>query len=81
MPNSLPGHELLPPSPLLTLTTVERSDAGWTVTARGPDQAKCPRCCHVSTSRHSRYVRTLKDLPAVGAAVSLRVQVTRWRCR
>jgi hypothetical protein len=26
-------------------------------------------------------VRSLKDLPAVGAAVSLRVQITRWRCR
>jgi hypothetical protein len=26
-------------------------------------------------------VRSLKDLPAVGAAVSLRVHVTRWRCR
>ena len=81
MPKSLSGHELLPPSPLLTLTTVERSDVGWTVKARGPDQATCPRCRQVSTSRHSRYVRSLKDLPAVGAPVSLRVHVSRWRCR
>lgn len=81
MPKSLSGHELLPPSPLLTLTTVERSDVGWTVKALGPDQARCPRCRQVSTSRHSRYVRSLKDLPAVGAAVSLRVHVSRWRCR
>jgi hypothetical protein len=81
MPTSVSGHDLLPPSPLLTLTTVERSDKGWTVQARGPDQAACPRCRQVSTSRHSRYVRSLKDLPAVGAPVLLRVQVTRWRCR
>src|SRR5215218_7670883 len=81
MPKSVSGHELLPQSPLLTLTTVERTDAGWTVVASGPNQAPCPRCRQLSTSRHSRYVRTLMDLPAVGAAVSLRVCVGRWRCR
>src|ERR1700730_3243633 len=68
MPKSLSAHELLPPSSLLTLTTVERSDAGW------------PRCVQVSTARHSRYVRPLKDLPAVGATVSLQIRVGRWRC-
>jgi hypothetical protein len=31
-------------------------------------------------ARHSRYVRTLKDLPAVGATVSLQIRVGRWRC-
>jgi transposase len=76
----MPGHELLPSS-LLTLTTLERGDAGWTVIANGPDHARRPRCRHVSTARHSRYVRTLKDLPTAGAAVSLRVRVGRWRCR
>src|SRR5215210_4910076 len=81
MPKSVSGHELLPRSPLLTLTTVEWTDAGWTVVASGPNQAPCPRCQQLSTSRHSRYVRTLTDLPAVGAAVSLRVCVGRWRCR
>jgi transposase len=81
MPKSLSGHELLPPSPLLTLTTLERNDAGWTVMASGPNQAPCPCCHQVSTSRHSRYVRSLADLPVVGAAVSLRVCVGRWRCR
>jgi transposase len=80
MPKSLSAHELLPPSSLLTLTTVEQTDAGWTVMAQGPDHARCPRCRRVSTARHSRYVRTLKDLPAVGATVSLQIRVGRWRC-
>ena len=80
MPKSLAAHELLPPSSLLTLTTVERTDAGWTVMAHGPDHARCPRCRQVSTARHRRYVRTLKDLPAVGATVSLQIRVGRWRC-
>ena len=80
MRKSMPGHELLPSS-LLTLTTLERGDTGWTAIANGPDHARCPRCRHVSTARHSWYVRTLKDLPTAGAPVSLRVRVGRWRCR
>ena len=67
MSGQLPGHELLPPCSLLMLTTLDRNDAGWTVIAQGPDQARCPRCRRVSIARHSRYVRTLKDLPALGA--------------
>ncbi|MEP7303876.1 MAG: ISL3 family transposase [Acidobacteriota bacterium] len=34
-----------------------------------------------SDARHSRYWRTLKDVAAQGRAVTLRVRVTRWRCR
>jgi hypothetical protein len=74
IPKSLFDHELLPPSSLLTLTTVARTDAGWTVMARGPDHARCPRCRRESRARHSRYVRTLKDLPAVGATLSLQIR-------
>jgi transposase len=80
MRKSMPAHELLPSS-LLTLTTLERGDVGWTVIANGADHGRCPRCRHVSTARHSRYVRTLKDLPTSGATVSLRLRVGRWRCR
>ena len=80
MPNSLPGHELLPPSTLLSLTDVQQQGPDWIVRADGPARAACPTCGRVSTSRHSAYVRTLKDLPALGAAVSLRIRVGRWRC-
>jgi hypothetical protein len=52
MRKSMPGDELLPPSSLLTLTTLERNDAGWTVKAEGLDHADCPRCPQVSTARH-----------------------------
>jgi transposase len=80
MPKSLPGHELLPPSALLRLTDVQRAGADWIVMADAPAEAACPTCGRLSTSRHSTYVRTLKDLPALGASVSLRVRVGRWRC-
>ena len=49
--------------------------------ADGPSGAACPRCGRRSEARHSRYWRTLKDLAAQGRAVTLRVRVSRWRCR
>ena len=41
----------------------------------------CPDCGTPSSSCHSRYVRTLSDLPISGAAVKLRLSVRRFRCR
>lgn len=80
MPKSLPGKELWPASPLLRLTDVVQIGAGWIMRADGPDRATCPKCGGRSLSRHSRYVRTLTDLPALGGAVSLKIRVGRWRC-
>jgi len=62
MPKSLSGKELLPPSPLLTMTDVQQSGPNWTVMADGPAEAACPTCGRVSRSGHSAYVRDLKDL-------------------
>src|SRR4051812_5876695 len=80
MPNALSGHDLLPSSPLLRLNDVRPSGPNWVMMADGPAQGACPTCRSVSTSRHSAYTRTLKDLPAVGAVVSLQIRVSRWRC-
>lgn len=41
---------------------------------------RCPDCGTPSTSCHSRYVRTLSDLPISGAVVKLRLNVRRFRC-
>src|SRR3984885_11649613 len=35
----------------------------------------------LSTSRHSRYVRHLQDLAAQVITATLRVKLSRWRCR
>lgn len=43
-------------------------------------QARCPDCGTTSTSCHSRYDRTLCDLPVSGAEVQLRLSVRRFRC-
>ena len=43
-------------------------------------QAICPNCGTPSTSCHSRYDRTLSDLPVSGSMVRLRLSVRRFRC-
>lgn len=42
---------------------------------------RCPDCGTSSSSCHSRYVRTLSDLPISGTTVKLRLSVRRFRCR
>ena len=42
--------------------------------------AACPECGRRSRRVHSRYDRHLMDLPSLGRAVHLRVQVRRFRC-
>ena len=42
---------------------------------------QCPDCGTPSSSCHSRYVRTLSDLPISGAVVRLRLSVRRFRCK
>src|SRR5271154_2924169 len=80
MSKSLPGKELLPASPLLRLTDVVRNGSNWLVMADSLVPGACPNCGGVPVSRHSYYIRTLRDLPAFGAAVSLKIRVGRWRC-
>lgn len=63
------------------MVSVERIDSGWIVAANGPEHGQCPGCKRRSTSRHSRYVRTLNDLSAFGATVALKVRASRWRCK
>jgi transposase len=41
----------------------------------------CPRCHISSTSRHSSYRRSLRDLACGGQAVCLQVITHKWRCR
>ncbi len=81
MPDTVFAERLLPKSRALTLESVQSCESGWVLEARGPARAPCPACHKVSSSRHSRYWRTLKDLPAHGAKVTLKVQVNRWRSR
>ena len=65
----------------LNVVSVERGDQAWTVTVDGRPPPACPRCGALSNSRHSTYLRTLRDLSAQGAPVIVRARLGRWRCR
>ena len=43
-------------------------------------QVRCPSCQRVATSIHSRYERTLADLPWAGIAVQIRLKTRRFLC-
>jgi len=59
----------------------EVTDGALVVAARsGAVDAPCPDCGVVSGRVHSRYPRTLRDLPAHGKRVVIRVSVRRFRC-
>jgi transposase len=74
-------REWLPNAETLTLIGVTTTSERVVVDADGPSSARCPACGRRSQARHSRYWRTLKDLAAQGRSVTLRVRVSRWRCR
>ena len=48
--------------------------------AAAGDRAECPLCGRASGGVHSRYARTVADLPRHGTPVTLRVRVRRFFC-
>src|SRR2546429_2232290 len=44
-------------------------------------RASCPLCHHPSARRHSRYVRTVADLPWLGLTVRWQLHTRRFFCR
>ena len=75
------ADDLQPAGPALTLCSVVTTEKGLIIEAAGPAFARCPRCHQSSHTRHSQYWRTLRDVAAHGQVVTLRVRVSRWRCR
>src|SRR5258708_12646984 len=80
MTNQLSYPIVFPDFSKLTLRRVFKTEQGWIMEADGQESAVCPGCQSVSRSRHSRYWRSLQDLPIQGTPVILRVHVGRWRC-
>ena len=75
------------PAPNLTVIAVEAGELDWIVSVDGRDAEQdrdrtcCPLCGIKSSSRHSSYIRTLRDLSAQGRPVNIQARLTRWRCR
>src|ERR1700678_1789972 len=69
------------PAAGLNVVSVEPGEQAWTVTVDGQQSTFCPGCGTQSESRHSTYLRTLRDLSAQGAPVIVNARLGRWRCR
>ncbi len=75
LPNCLP----IPPS--LHVETLLLGDDGLTILAASKgESARCPLCGMCAARIHSRYPRTLVDLPWATMAVHLRMRVRRFFC-
>jgi transposase len=75
-------HRLLPHLRGLRLEYVCVADAGLSLgLATTRRTGHCPLCSRRSRRVHSRYQRTLADLPWAGRSVVLHVQVRRFFCR
>lgn len=81
MASLLTGKDLSPCRHSLRVLRVERNDQRLVVTAESVALAVCPACQTPSTSRHSHYERTMKDLPYQGLPVTIQLRLGRWRCR
>jgi transposase len=75
------AHLLLPTVPGLQLDTAQAVDQTilLTLTATHPTMA-CPACNQSSSRIHSRYTRTIADLPWAGHVVQLHLHVRRFFC-
>ena len=79
MARRLSPSALIPAGLVMQDAVVERATTVITVRS-GTAQAACPECGASAGRVHSRYVRTLADLPLGGRAVRLKLAVRRFRC-
>jgi transposase len=71
--------ELVPAA--LTVTKVVTAAAKITIQAKPKEtSSSCPACAQRSNRVHSRYIRTIADLPWQGRPVAIAVTVRRFRC-
>jgi len=78
-----PSHlqSRLPCDSCLKLNRVDDGDGRASIVATAlSTTAQCPGGHRSSSHVHSRYSRTLRDLPWHGSAVELRIEVRRFRC-
>jgi transposase len=79
MRTAIAPRELLPKGLYLQSLSIETGRVGIRV-ASGASGSRCPVCGLVSSRVHSRYVRTVSDLPWHGISVVLAVRARRFFC-
>lgn len=74
-------HACLPDPELLSLQNTHQSHAVvWFDISSRASQSACPQCRHLSARIHSRYTRTLKDVPLLGKRVRWHLTVRKFFC-
>jgi len=73
------GHQLLPKGLELESLSVETGHVS-ICAGSGARRCICPLCGHGSSRVHSRYVRTVSDLPWHGICVTFKVRARRFFC-
>ncbi len=79
MRTAIAPHELLPQGLYLESLSIETGRVSIRV-ASGASKSRCPVCGLVSSRVHSRYSRTVSDLPWHGLSVELEVRARRFFC-
>ncbi len=73
------SHELLPKGLELESLSVETGHVG-ICAGSGARRCICPVCRHGSSRVHSRYSRTVSDLPWHGISVTFKIRARRFFC-
>jgi transposase len=73
---------LLPDAAALVLDQVQLTPESITITVRTTAAAaSCPQCQHDSARVHSRYRRTISDVPCTGLTLCLKLRIRRFFCQ
>src|SRR5215211_8267496 len=79
--SAIPSHTILPNPETLHLFYVAAAAHVITIVAStAASEARCPLCGNSSSRVHSRYMRSLADLPWQQILVTLRLHVRRYFC-
>ena len=79
MQKALKPSALIPPG--FTVESAASSSAITTIAVRSTSPSSCcPACGAASRRVHSRYTRTISDLPLAGCSVTLMAKVRRFWC-
>src|ERR671939_333626 len=80
MRTAIAPHELLPEGLYLESLSIGTERVGIRVASEASSRSRCPVCGLVSSRVHSRYSRTVSDLPWHGISVTLEVRAKRFFC-
>ena len=76
------GSSLLSLPEGLYITHIQEEATMCTISVVSTSECSCcPLCAHVSSAVHSRYIRTVRDVPCGGRKVILRLTVRKFFCR